>query len=225
MRVPDAIVLDLDDTLFDTARLLVPQADARALAALRAAGLALDEDAARAALRALRASGAARPFVELARTHGVPTRDETVGEDAFQRFEVPAIRLDERVGRALDRLHAACPLALLTAGDVATQQAKVERLALRPWFTELVFVATDARDGKTPALRALLARRGWEPSRVVVVGDRPSTDVRAGNALGCRTVLVRAPHGEYAAQRVVEPHDVPWREIAHVAELPALLGF
>jgi hypothetical protein len=59
---------------------------------------------------------------------------------------------------------------------------------------------------------------------VVVCGDRPDGDVRAANRNGCLAVLVRIEGTEFANVAAASPDDVPWRTIAHVAELPALLA-
>ena len=81
-----------------------------------------------------------------------------------------------------------------------------------------------APGGKTAGLSEMVRSHGWNPARTVMVGDRPDGDVRAGNRVGCRTVLVRREGGEYAAVAPSSPDDVAWRTIAHLRELPALLS-
>jgi FMN phosphatase YigB (HAD superfamily) len=83
----------------------------------------------------------------------------------------------------------------------------------------------DFRDagGKTDALRSLLAEQAWDPRRVVMAGDRPDGDVRAGNRNGCLTVLVRRDGGEFACVAPECPDDVPWRTVTHVDELAGVL--
>lgn len=219
----DGIVLDLDDTILDTAGLLVPVADRRAIAAMREAGMEADPDAAHDLLRALRRDGVENLFGELARRLGAPEACGAAGTHAFFRYEVPAISLEPEVEAALEELARMAPLALLTAGVGTTQRQKVARLDLAPLFVECVFVELGSPGGKEPPLRDLLARRGWTPERVVVVGDRPASDVRAGNAAGCRTVLVRRAGGEFAEHAPASPADEPWQTITSLAELPGLL--
>jgi len=220
----DAIVLDLDDTILDTAGLLVPIADQRAVQAMIAAGLPVDGNTAHATLRELRSRGVEDLFVEIAARHGGSPECADAATHAFFRYDVPPIALEPEIEAALHTLHGAAPLALLTAGFEATQRQKVARLDLEALFVECVFVPLGSPGGKEPALRALLTRHGWRPERVVVAGDRPASDIRAGNALGCRTVLVRAPGGEFAEHTPSGPAETPWRTIASLAELPALLG-
>jgi FMN phosphatase YigB (HAD superfamily) len=218
----DGIVLDLDDTLYDTTGLLLPWADRRAVAAMRAAGLTMEEDAALARIAALRRSGVARYWDALAQENGVDSACVAAGESIWFDYDPPPMTLDPAVDRALDALAAIAPLALLTAGHVATQRRKAERLFLAPRFAEMRFVDHRSPGGKTEGLAALLADRRWKPSRVVVCGDRPDGDIRAANRNGCRGVLVRRDGGEFAAVPT-SGDDAPWRTIAGVAELPGLL--
>jgi len=220
----DAIVLDLDDTILDTSGLLVPFADQRAIQTMIAAGLPVDADTAHTTLRALRSRGVEDLFGEIAALHGGSAACAEAATSAFFRYDVPAIALEPEIEAALQTLHGAAPLALLTTGHERTQRQKVARLDIEVLFVECVYVPLGTDGGKEPALRALLARRGWHPENVVVAGDRPASDIRAGNALGCRTVLVRAEGGEFAAHTPEGPGDTPWRTIASLAELPALLG-
>lgn len=220
----DGIVLDLDDTLFDTTRLLLPWADRRAVAAMRAAGLDLDEETALARLLELRAAGVVRPLAELVRERGADASFADVGEATWFAYDPPPMSLEPAVGRALDELAALAPLVVLTMGDVMTQRAKVERLGIAPRFAEVRYAPSHAPGGKTAALSELIVHFGWKPARVVVCGDRRDSDVRAGNRNGCVTVLVHRAGGEFAAVAPESPDDVPWRTISHVSELPASLA-
>jgi FMN phosphatase YigB (HAD superfamily) len=219
----DGIVLDLDDTLYDTTRLLLPWADRRAVAAMCAAGLDMDDTSALARLLELRAAGVVRTFAELARERGADARCVALGEDAWFAYDPPPMTLDADVESALDALRDIAPLALFTMGHVETQRKKLERLGIASRFVDVRLVDFRAPDGKTAALRGILADRGWTAARVVVCGDRPDGDVRAGNVNGCLTVLVRRGDGEFANVAPASKDDVPWRTIAGVAELPALL--
>lgn len=219
----DAIVLDLDDTLYDSTRLLLPPADRRAAAALRRLGLALSEEEIARRAAALRAAGRTAIFEEILRAEGAPAAWAAAAWESWFAYDPPPMRLDDDVERALDELSRLAPLALLTSGDPATQRRKVERLGLAARFAALRFVDHRGSGGKPEALGALLRERGWAPSRTVVAGDRPDGDVRAANRNGCRAVLVRREGGEFAAVAAASAEDVPWRTIAHVRELPALL--
>jgi FMN phosphatase YigB (HAD superfamily) len=222
MRVA-GIVLDLDDTLYDTTRLLIPWADRRAVAAMRAAGLALSEEAALARIAELRRAGVARYWDALAREQGVDAACVAVGESAWLDYEPPPMELEPAVAHALDELAAIAPLVLFTMGHPRTQRWKAERLGLAARFADMRFIDFRGPGGKTETLAAILAEHAWRAADVVVAGDRPDGDVRAANRNGCRAVLVRRTGSEFADVAPASADDVPWRTIASIAELPALL--
>jgi FMN phosphatase YigB (HAD superfamily) len=222
MRVA-GIVLDLDDTLYDTTRLLIPWADRRAVAAMRAAGLALGEDAALARIAELRRAGVARYWDALCAEHGVGPDCVAVGEAAWLDYEPPPMELEPAVARALDELGAMAPLVLFTMGHPRTQRRKAERLGLAARFADMRFIDSRAGAGKTETLASILADHGWPAADVVVAGDRVDGDVRAANKNGCRAVLVRRAVSEFAGVAPASPDEVPWRTIESIADLPALL--
>lgn len=51
-------------------------------------------------------------------------------------------------------------------------------------------VISDAKKPSTKAMKKLLNKISIEPSQVVIVGDRPLTDILAGKLLGAHTILV-----------------------------------
>jgi FMN phosphatase YigB (HAD superfamily) len=222
MRV-SGIVLDLDDTIYDTTRLLIPWADRRAVAAMRAAGLTLSEDAALARIAELRRAGVARYWDALAQEQGLDAACAAACESAWLDYEPPPMDLEPAVARALDELAAIAPLVLFTLGHPRTQRGKAERLGLTARFTDMRFIDFRGPLGKTETLASILADQRWPAAEVVVAGDRPDGDVRAANRNGCRAVLVRRAGGEFAGVAPASDDDVPWRTIGSLAELPALL--
>jgi len=224
MRAWDGIVLDLDDTILESSRLLVPAGDRRAVEALRAAGIAVTIEAGLAALKEARRRAAGRlDWAAWARRLGGSDELGASAERAFHAFEVPPLELDDDARAALDALGALAPLALLTLGDPATQRAKIERLGIAPRFVDLRVVPRDGHRTKVHELADLLAKTGWDPARVAVVGDSLASDVAAGNANGCRTVRVRGG-GEWAHEEPRGPHEVPWRTCGRLAQVPELLA-
>lgn len=215
----DGIVLDLDDTILDTTRLLLPAADRRAIAALRAHGLAFGESEALARLTELREAGAAGVFESLAEEGGARTDGIAAARQAFFVYAdlVPPLEIAPRTTQALDALGGMAPLALLTTGDPPTQRRKIERAGIAHRFDATV-IAPLGGEGKTHALAGLLADRGWDGARVATVGDRMRSDIRAGNANGCVTVLVRSPGAEFAAETPRDAADEPGHVCADLLE-------
>ena len=222
MRVK-GIVLDLDDTIYDTTRLLIPWADRRAVAAMRAAGLTLTEEAALARIAELRRAGVARYWDALADEQCVDASCVAACESAWFDFDPPPMALEPAVGRALTELAAIAPLVLFTMGHPRTQRLKAERLGLPARFADMRFIDFNGSADKTATLTAILADHRWKADEVVVAGDRPDGDVRAANKNGCRAVLVRRSGSEFANVAPASQDDVPWRTIKSLAELPPLL--
>ena len=54
----------------------------------------------------------------------------------------------------------------------------------------------NAKKPSTKAIRTLLAKINISPQEVVIVGDRPLTDILAGKLLGAKTILVGSINAE-----------------------------
>ena len=57
-------------------------------------------------------------------------------------------------------------------------------------------VIADAKKPSTKAMRKLLSKICIAPNEVVIVGDRPLTDILAGKLLGAKTILVGSINAE-----------------------------
>jgi putative hydrolase of the HAD superfamily len=94
---------------------------------------------------------------------------------------------------------------LLSTGHPPTQRRKIETLGVGDLFDEVVLDDVFVRSSKRRLLQDLLRRRGWVPASVLVVGDRPGSEIRAALDLGCRALRIRG--GEFA--EVPTPAGVP----------------
>jgi putative hydrolase of the HAD superfamily len=86
-------------------------------------------------------------------------------------------------------------LLLVTSGFRTLQESKIEALGLRSRFDAVHVDAIDEADrkGKDGIFRDILERYGFEPERVLVVGDNPESEIEAGNRLGMATVQILRP--------------------------------
>jgi putative hydrolase of the HAD superfamily len=84
--------------------------------------------------------------------------------------------------------------ALMTRGFRRLQESKVERLALGDVFGDEIYIdALDDgpdRPGQVGLLSEVADRWSLPSDRIVVVGDDPDAELRAGRELGMQTVLV-----------------------------------
>lgn len=96
------------------------------------------------------------------------------------------VRLIDEVEDTLAALSADYPLLLITKGDLLHQEDKVARSGLGQYFSGVEVVSD-----KTPEVyRAILKRRGVEPSRFVMIGNSLRSDILPVAALGGRAIYV-----------------------------------
>jgi putative hydrolase of the HAD superfamily len=207
----DAVVFDLDDTLYDAYGQCVVPAHREAAEAMRAAGLRAPLEAV-IVLREALGGGAEDVDLEVARSFGAkdPEALAAVGRDAFFRRDPGPIRPHPFAREVLVAVRARARAALLTAGHEPTQRLKLARLDLGDLLDPQLFVDPAQGGSKERALAAWLGAAGLDPARVLVVGDRPGSEIAAAQALGCPALRIRA--GECRRQptpaRVAEAPDV-----------------
>ena len=226
------VLFDLDDTLYDCFGQRVVAAHRHASQALAAAGLpASADEILKLRLAALEADPRLE-FVDLkvGRSLGVPLTDAQRESAQAAYFSTPVGRLRLFPGalkllRYLKRRRVRNFIA--SFGDPDTQRAKVAALGLdRESSVENIFYADRAQAlTKEEVFRSILRSVESDPARVLVVGDRPASEIRAGKSLGMPTVRLR--HGEFSRQEPesdAERADFEIRKIAALRKLPFQFG-
>ena len=209
----EAVLFDLDDTLFDQHAWLEQawRAVARAASPWGVAAEALT-----AALIDVAAEGSAngriidRSLERIGAAH-VPLEPLLV---AFRRFECPPLRTYPGVAAGLARLRRRVPLALVTDGDVETQASKLKATGLEASFDAIVFSDELGRERRKPhraPFEAALGRLGAAAGSAVHVGDNPAKDVAGATAVGIRAIRVLS--GEYRRCLDAVP---PWARVRDV---------
>jgi putative hydrolase of the HAD superfamily len=189
----DAVLFDLDDTLYDQQRWLDGAWHA---VAARAAEWGVDPTAFERALRVVAQLGSDRGGIidqalALVGAQDVPARPLVAAFRAYQ-----PVRLDAYPGvpAALERLSERVPLGLVTDGDPSGQRAKLAALGLGRHFATVVFSDEHGRAHRKPdplPFRLALAALGTRPHAAVYIGDRPAKDVAGPTAAGMRAIRVR----------------------------------
>lgn len=233
------VVFDLDDTLYDCHRQRVLSAHRHAARALLAAGL--NQHAKRpltlAALLRLRLrlfreernleNLDARLVARLGWRGQAAKRLARAGYRAYFSYPVQKLRLFPETLPALRRLHrCGTRIYVLTAGLLHIQRAKVRVLGLnRLRYVHRIFLTGLLQGrGKTRYLKRLL-RAEPDPRGVLVVGDRPDSEIRAARTLGMWTV--RRLGGEFADYRPrhrLERAHFTIRRLSQLFRLPFRLG-
>jgi FMN phosphatase YigB (HAD superfamily) len=221
-------VFDLDDTLYDCYGQRVLAAHRHAAEAMVRAGLpATPERVLQMRLRAFRRDPRiSRIDAELCRRFRVahPEKIVAAARQAFYTLPVGKLKLFPASLRVLRALHrAGVRVFIVSFGDPFTQHAKVRALSLdREPSVERIFYADTAHlVTKEGVFRSLLRNVERDPKKILVVGDRPSSEIRAGKLLGMRTARLR--RGEFVGLKPAgreEIADFTLRDIAGVLRLP-----
>ena len=216
------VVFDLDDTLYDCMRQRVFAAHRYACRKMLAAGLKHRLGGRislgqlwRLRLRLFReernlSTLDARLLTRLGITGPLAARLATLGPKTYFSLPVGKLRLFPDTLPTLQRLHrAGVRLYVITAGHRRIQQAKVRALGLHrlPYLHAVFYTGLLAGRGKLHYLRRVL-RHEPDPRRVLVVGDRPDSEMRAARQLGMWAVRRRG--GEFGRtqprHRLEKPH-------------------
>jgi putative hydrolase of the HAD superfamily len=211
----DAILFDLDDTLYDQQRWLD---GAWAAVAEAARPYEVVPDRFLAALHAVAAEGSDRGRIidrALARigAHGVPIRPLVL---AFGSYDAPPLDCYPGVVDALASLRRRVAVGLVSNGNPRIQHSKLHSLGLAEAFDVVVLSDAMGREYRKPhpapftfALESLHV----PPARAVYVGDRPEVDVLGAANAGMRAIRVRT--GEYAKD---PDHPAPWAAVPDAFE-------
>lgn len=229
------VVFDLDDTLFDCFRQRVLQAHRYACGAMLKAGLRRPrgrQPSAESLYRLRRELFRQNPELEtldLRLCHAIglsgaaARRAAKTGQHAYFSFPVGPLHLFADTLPALRRLRASgVDVFILTAGVRRIQLAKVKRLGLdrSPAVRRILCTGVPGGRGKKKPLRSI-ARRAPSRMEVLVVGDRPDSEIRAANELGLWTVRRRG--GEFARRPARSPEeraDFTIRRLSQLFGLP-----
>jgi putative hydrolase of the HAD superfamily len=222
----DVIAFDLDDTLVDTSRLLIPAATRESCQAMIDAGLNASLDACCVERESLARHGRrGNIYLDLVSIFGTrggvsPEMVAHAGHEAFLHRTIdPNLTLIQGVTTMLVTLSKKYRLFLVTAGHRTTQEEKIRILRLRPFFEKVFVVHTPAVETKSQAFASILSETGLSPARHLSVGNRVDSDVGEARALGWKGCLVR--YGEHAELQPERPEEEPDFQVDHILELVA----
>ncbi len=228
------VIFDLDDTLYDCFGQRVRAAHMAAAVAMANAGLP---------------ASAKRIFQVRMQAYTDDPQLTHIDERVCERFGVPAGEREKLV-RAARLAFFTMPVGKLklfpgtltvlrslkksgvrvfvvSFGDPETQRAKVAALGLgrEPSIDHIFYADTGNIMTKEAFFRSILRNAERDPRRVLVVGDRPSSEIRAGKALGMHTARLRG--GEFARLHLQGPEEQADFEISKidaVLKLPFKFG-
>jgi len=221
------VIFDLDDTLYDCFGQRVRVAHRYAAQAMVEAGLKADPEAVyRARMRAFRTDPMLRHIDAEVSRHFRAEHPEEISRAAREGyFNCPVGKLTLFSG-SLPLLRFLAKRGVrnfvVSFGEPKTQHAKVKALGLdrEPSIEKIYFADRSNVLTKEAAFRKIKTRTRLKPGEILIVGDRPMREIRAGKELGMHTVRLR--HGEFKSQMPVGPEEEPDYVIGNISEVRKL---
>ena len=226
------VIFDLDDTLYDCLGQRVRPTHRYAAQAMVDAGLNASAEAVyRARMRAFRTDPMLRHIDAVVTRHFEAENPEEISRIAREAyFNCPVGNLTLFPGSLpLLRFLAKRGIRnfIVSFGEPKIQRAKVKVLGLdrEPSVEKIYYADRNNVLTKEAAFSKIQKRTKLTPGEILVVGDRPAREIRAGRELGMHTVRIR--HGEFKSQAPVGPEEEPdyvIRNISEVRKLPFVWG-
>ncbi len=221
------VIFDLDDTLYDCFGQRMRVAHRHAAQAMVEAGLNADVEAVyRARIRAFRQDPMLRHIDAEVTRHFNAENPEAVSRAAREAyFNCPVGELTLFPG-SLPLLRFLAKRGVknfvVSFGEPKIQREKVKALGLdqEPSIEKTYYADRGNVLTKEAAFRRIQKKTGLKAEEILVVGDRPAREIRAGKELGMHTVRVR--HGEFKAQMPAGPEESPDYVIKTISEIRKL---
>ena len=221
------VIFDLDDTLYDCLGQRVPVAHRHAAQAMVEAGLNADVEAVYCArMQAFRQDPMLRYIdPEVSRRFGAEDPDAISRAAREAYFNCPVDKLTLFPGSLpLLRFLAARGVRnfIVSFGEPEIQHAKVKSLGLdhEPSIEKIYYADRSNVLTKEAAFCRIQRRTGLAAAEILVVGDRPAREIRAGRELGMHTVRIR--RGEFVAQDPQGREEESDYEIGNISEVKRL---
>jgi putative hydrolase of the HAD superfamily len=226
MPTLDAVVFDLDDTLYLERDYVISGFHAVAAWAERELNLPFDESL--ADLRSLFDEGAHRNTFDVwLRAHDLAPETHVRTMVGVYREHDPAISTFEVVPGLLARLAETCRVGLITDGRSPVQRRKMTALGLRSSFDAVVLTGDFGRDWWKPSVRPFELIIGLLEARAhnaVYVADNPTKDFIGARAAGMSTIRIRTSLGLYSSLPAPTPAHAPDMDIKELSALDGALA-
>jgi putative hydrolase of the HAD superfamily len=152
-----------------------------------------------------------------------PERISRAARDAYFNCPVGKLSLFRGTKPLLRFLHSrGVKVFIVSFGEPEIQKAKVRALGLEndSAVDRIFYADRDKLLTKEAAFKKIQHELGFKADEILIVGDRPMREIRAGKELGMHTVRIR--HGEFAAQEPREKGEEADYRIRNISELKGL---
>lgn len=220
-----AIIFDLDDTLYNCTNQVVFRAIDDSVKAMKKAGLAFD--AGKFASDIKKRKGRDTFKVALDKTFKLKKyktkynkRLMKIGNKKYYTHsDVSRIKLFPSAEKLLKNLKKRkMKLALVSTGTKKQQISKVKALNIKKYFNIIAINDVFKKKGKGYHFRKIIKKLRLKPKDVLVVGNKPSSEIKEGNRLGIKTVQVTAVC-DYKAKYKIEKPDFKIKKISGLSRI------
>jgi len=214
----EAIIFDLDDTLYDCSGTLVLK---RKKLAAKIISKAIKCSEAEALKLQLELEGRLGPKANIAREiadlYNLPEEFCKEVTNTINTLEVEgAILFPDTMDSINELKRIGYKLFLVTFGNREMQEKKINILGLESTFDETII--TENPQGKENCFKEILSKYGLEPEQVLCVGDKIKDEIEVGKRLGMSTALMK--HGRhYHFYKSEINEEEPYLHITKVSDL------
>ena len=229
-----ALILDLDNTLWDTTGQLVRKAQIEALKEMAKKGLPIKQsEAAKTRDFLIRKYGqhsnitikAVEHFGLYKKGRKLAERIRMAGHHKYHTINIGKITPFRDTIPTLKKLKKQNKkIILLSYGVPKQQNAKITKLGIRRYFDRIIFDATIGRSNKTRYIRKiiqLLKKKNIGRKEILLAGDNIKSEIEGGKRLGLKTA--RMVHGRYSRLKPENKWQMADHRIRKISEILKLV--
>ncbi len=211
----NAIIFDLDDTLYDN-NPLTDIALKQAVEDMIKNGLNCNFEEAILKIREIIKNDPTKDrFFEIVRYFG-PFNEQIIkiGKEKYYNAKFDKVDPFPDTIKTLDKLKNNFKLILITSGSRSQQNKKIDILGIRNYFN---YIFIDELNEKEHLFSLTINLLKLIPEEILVVGDRIDQEIEIGNKLGMKTI--RILHGKFSQLQPENLHQEPIQTIEKISRL------
>lgn len=193
------LVFDLDDTLIDTSKILVPEASKNSCNVMIAHGLKCDLNSCINLRNDLASHYSKMKLFEVLVEKINGNSNKHIAQAGFDLFYNPKIPSQltglNNSKQVTDELRKKYKLYILTAGIPKIQKEKINALSFKENFKNFYFCDITKNENKKDYLAHILKNETILPQELLCIGNRYDDEIAAGIELNCHTCWI--PYGEH----------------------------
>lgn len=146
-------------------------------------------------------------------------------DEYYLKASITGIKLFPGVPALLKKLRKHHKLALVTWGRLELQQAKIDKLKLKPYFDVLMIDEwKELKATKADSFLSVMKRFKLKPEELVVIGDKPENEISIGNKMGMATIRVmQGKYQKYVPKNDFERADFKVKKVTDIGKILELL--